>query len=563
MSYLNGSPNGSLYLGRVKWDAKYKHVVLFSSEKARNSFFKNGLNKITNSIIYASPTNYIDVRGRIGGLSHVNYCFYQPDSDITDEPFCCFVTGFEFIAPNTTRLYLEIDVFQQYYYGTVFYQTLIRRGHVATDSATAWLAPEPFSVKPEVQRQIGTLLDPAQWEPQWVLHCASYYNKSTAKYEYAGVEDGNTFGEYGKYIDSIEEMQDMIDSYGKKSLDEVGEDVGVTSSNNKYGGVLAAFLSGSLSESIIQSVDQLGTVISAWLTSGLQDHRDELIGVYAIPKWARGTHPWATNERTDQEVSLSLTSNLACGYTPRNQKMLSSMCKAYGLYNRNGFLLPLQPELFSSNPIFILSAIPMGTTSFYVYIENYNQVAKQCQQISYSCERRVGFDANTGLNKTLNVLSNGISLVGSAAAVGAGISSGGVGLAVGASQAGAALNSALNMADALGQQGMTFGSNGDLLSVSAGHATLRFMDVSPTYAECQYIDDFLDMYGYQIDEIGSIKSWVNTRPVWNYLQTENISCAVPAPNDFANTFRDIFNNGVTIWHDYDSFGNYSLNNRPS
>ena len=98
--------------------------------------------------------------------------------------------------------------------------------------------------------------------------------------------------------------------------------------------------------------------------------------------------------------------------------------------------------------------------------------------------------------------------------------------------------------------------------MTAGHATLRFIDVSPTYAECEYIDDYFDMYGYEIDELYNPKSWINNRPAWNYIQTENVNLTAFCPTSFENKLKDIFNSGLTIWKNYDNFGNYSLNNQP-
>lgn len=43
MAYKGGTPNGKLYLGHVKWSNDYKHVMLFSSESARNSFMTSHL----------------------------------------------------------------------------------------------------------------------------------------------------------------------------------------------------------------------------------------------------------------------------------------------------------------------------------------------------------------------------------------------------------------------------------------------------------------------------------------------------------------------------------------
>lgn len=112
MSYKSGSPNGTLYAGNVKWSNDYKHVMLFSSQSVRNDFMVSQLSKLKNNVIYYNPNRYIDVAGKLQNAESYNYVFYTNDSDISNTKYCCFVTNYEYIAPDTTRLYIELDVFQ-------------------------------------------------------------------------------------------------------------------------------------------------------------------------------------------------------------------------------------------------------------------------------------------------------------------------------------------------------------------------------------------------------------------------------------------------------------------
>lgn len=56
-----------------------------------------------------------------------------------------------------------------------------------------------------------------------------------------------------------------------------------------------------------------------------------------------------------------------------------------------------------------------------------------------------------------------------------------------------------------------------------------FADVSPTDAQCRYIDDYLDVYGYAINEIGKISTYMKNRSNWNYIQVANCNIKVSAP----------------------------------
>ena len=74
------------------------------------------------------------------------------------------------------------------------------------------------------------------------------------------------------------------------------------------------------------------------------------------------------------------------------------------------------------------------------------------------------------------------------------------------------------------------------------------------------IDDYFTRFGYAIKKLELPN--ITGRKYWNYIeigQNEEIGYGdVPAK------FMDVINNtcrrGVTIWHNHDNLGNYSLNN---
>lgn len=57
------------------------------------------------------------------------------------------MTNYEYIAPDTTRLYIELDVFQMIIYSTSFYQSYIERAIISksADNANINYSPEPIT----------------------------------------------------------------------------------------------------------------------------------------------------------------------------------------------------------------------------------------------------------------------------------------------------------------------------------------------------------------------------------------------------------------------------------
>ena len=73
------------------------------------------------------------------------------------------------------------------------------------------------------------------------------------------------------------------------------------------------------------------------------------------------------------------------------------------------------------------------------------------------------------------------------------------------------------------------------------------------------IDKFFDMYGYLTNEVKTPN--LNNRPNWNYVKTIGANILGDIPQSDLQEIKNIFNNGVTLWHNQNTFLNYSANNR--
>jgi hypothetical protein len=72
------------------------------------------------------------------------------------------------------------------------------------------------------------------------------------------------------------------------------------------------------------------------------------------------------------------------------------------------------------------------------------------------------------------------------------------------------------------------------------------------------IDKFFDLYGYKVNTV-KVPNMSN-RPYWNYIKTIDINIKGDIPQRDMNKLKSLFDNGITLWHDGDNIGNYSLNN---
>ena len=107
---------------------------------------------------------------------------------------------------------------------------------------------------------------------------------------------------------------------------------------------------------------------------------------------------------------------------------------------------------------------------------------------------------------------------------------------------------------------------------TVGDLTFAYDKLAPTYYKmsiraeyARIIDDFFNRFGYKINRIKVPNQ--TGRTYYNYIQigaTENIGYSTNSvrsvPSASMEIINNIYRNGVTIWHNHDNIGNYSLNN---
>lgn len=101
-------------------------------------------------------------------------------------------------------------------------------------------------------------------------------------------------------------------------------------------------------------------------------------------------------------------------------------------------------------------------------------------------------------------------------------------------------------------------NTGDVSFASNRHTfTIRCMQAKPEYIKI--IDDFFSMYGYKVNSV-KIPN-VTGRTNWNYVKTINCNILGDIPQNDIQELKTIFDNGVTFWHNPNTFLDYSQTNK--
>ena len=133
-------PNDSrVMLCKVPWDASYKDVVYFSSESARNDYFgglaQNGTRVIIDKMTYLKPREPVTVNVPYSQCYQYNYLTVENPTlpvpgEVTPPILFYFITSVSYVAPNTTALELQLDVWTTYVYRCRFGTGFLERGHL-------------------------------------------------------------------------------------------------------------------------------------------------------------------------------------------------------------------------------------------------------------------------------------------------------------------------------------------------------------------------------------------------------------------------------------------------
>lgn len=108
----------------------------------------------------------------------------------------------------------------------------------------------------------------------------------------------------------------------------------------------------------------------------------------------------------------------------------------------------------------------------------------------------------------------------------------------------------------------------DKANLSSSNATLIgynlidkniFTRYNIKYQFAERIDKYFDMYGYLTNKV-KIPN-INNRPNWNYIKTIGINILGDIPQSDLAIIKSFFDNGITLWHNPNTFLDYSQNNR--
>ena len=522
------APQTNIRLLKSPLELDSRNQITFSSKQAQYNYF-NSLPKVSldnatyqrKDEVLRFPTNqnltYED-------LLTYNYCMYQNDS-YDDKWFYAFITNVSYENNGMSLISLETDVFQTWQFDINYKASFIEREHVNDDTVGLHTLPEGLETGPYISN--GFIRDNNLSDFVYVIQTTSFGSgtvPATTNMGGVAVPGGVCIAETPLELVAI--------------LDIITPDTAVF---NVY----------TIPKILIPDSQMEGTIFK-----GL-------------------SNPVTYNINIDKQNNLG-------GYYPKNKKLLTAPYNYLVLDNNNGTSNILNYEFFStSNCQFEVVGVPTVGGSIKCVPLNYKGEERYQQEgimagkfptcgwvndtyTNWLTQQAVNLQVGMTATK-MRLISSGVKGVEKTATAlkNRSLSSAGISLSGAIDEGTARYEEVGRIAGMMYEHEMTpntASGNTNGGDVATCYKMNKFyfikMSIRPEYARS--IDDFFSMFGYKINRV-KIPN-ITGRANWNYVKTSGCNFTGNIPQNDMQLIKDIFNNGITLWHNTSTFLDYTQNN---
>lgn len=548
-------------LSNVPLSLNETNQLWFDTVTAQQTYFSGKVSRTYNQFTYQrKERNYVAVETNAELLYNVNYMMFQ-NSNFANKWFYAYVTEIEYKNPNTSWVYYEIDPFQTWLFELNFKQSFIEREHTPRYNADGtpvintideglnygseykiiddssyknygdtifilvtskdYLHKLPDGLERPFPENIGNVpqgffnyIFPISlsgykeytYKNFSLMSWAEFYDKLNQDTAFVGKVVNLTLLDFVPLNVSVDNANANITNMDNVSLYAARNDLGLT-------GSILYINDGAFTPSVIDCGNKYSSFPN-YAESKL------LMYPYSYTKVTdmRGNEFDIKNEHiTGQDLKFSVRGSIA------------PQCKtAYEVVNYKD----------KTN---LLDGIINNNVSSMAIIDDYTAAYLQGNQNVLM----------TGA--AINVVSSIASIAGNSMIgnIGGAVSSG-VGGVTDKLMLNAKMKDIDNHPSNLRNQGNNY--NFDFANKYTG---IRIIKYTVTDEYQKILTDFFKMYGYKVNRVKVPN--LHTRQSWNYVKTVDCTIVANIPQDDLNSIKQMFNKGITLWHNTD-VGNYNLSN---
>lgn len=150
-NYSVWTPNTTITLCNVPWDATYRDVVRFDSDEERAAWFaarsSDSYSFTLNGLVYLKYGEPVRVNAPFDMVTRCNYMVVHnpvqpvpPSGSRNPDTFYYFINDAAYLAPNTTQVNVQLDAWQTYCDRLKFDMCYVNKGHIgiANENSTKY-----------------------------------------------------------------------------------------------------------------------------------------------------------------------------------------------------------------------------------------------------------------------------------------------------------------------------------------------------------------------------------------------------------------------------------------
>lgn len=505
------TPSTNLKLLKSTNNLSDQNQLTFANATAQYNYF-NGLTKLeVDDFTYQRKDYTIRYPACIDDILDYNYCMYQNEA-YSNKWFYAYITNMRWINDHVTEITIKTDVFQTFQFDITYKASFIEREHVSDDTVGKHTIPE-------------------------------------------GLETGD-------YICNATDSLLFNDNVYMMQVSETPAGVKMYATN-----VNGIWMSGGFYAS--DNMSTMVNIMNAYTKEGV------IQNMYMIPRYLLNgqiTDLVFTGTNSPVFVSKNVTQQTSIDtYNPKNNKLFVYPYNYLLETNNNGSSVILKYELFTGSPAFSIGGCATVGGSIISIPNNYKEGAETNMLIAGkfpTCSWAEDPYTNWLTMNSVNVM--GVELN----AAEKGYVGGGLMTALGLAQlATGNIIGGATMAEGLGQVASTMQENyrhsllpesfrgningGDFLAASNRNG-FYFYKMSIKKEMAESIDKYFSMYGYKVN-IVKVPN-ITGRTNWNFVKCIGANIEGLIPELYMNEIKNLFNAGITLWHNPATFLDYSQSN---
>lgn len=540
-------PQTNIRLLKSPIEIDYNNELTFSNITAQTNYFLSLPYVEMEECSYQRKEERIRFDKSFDELIGFNYCMYQ-NEDYSNKWFYAFINRIEYVDDSCSYVYITTDVYQTWMFDYTMKASLVDREHVSDDTIGKHTMPEGLETGDYIIQEENATAN-YLGDPIFVI--ASSLNLEATPDPVSGFPIGYTHMVSGSYSGLQYWWTDNETDLSNKihAVDSAGQ------SDKIY--TIFACPKNALS---INDRINVGPNHNIASTEDLQS--------ITLPKILRPTF-----------LGTTAVDNM---YIPKNNKLLTSPYIFLNVDNSAGSTLNINYEDVEGiaenglTPILYLAITPSCSMKLtFPYYKNINSISDtltgpKFPQFSWNSDAFLNWMSQQSINlwsEAIGIgLNAGIDVAGGIYNVG-GVRSGLIteesqlvnqGPGVGSALFGA-FNLVKNVMNHQRDSGNVRGNtnSGDVV-YSMGAMRFHFYKFTIKREYAIMIDNYFSMYGYKVNELKVPNLF--SRQNWNYIKTVNVNLLGDIPQDDMQALKDMFNKGVTLWHNPSTFLDYSQNN---